>query len=90
MLFVFWYYFVITGLAKVWRRGLNKFNEAQSEPFCWYCCQQKDLIQHNAGPDYPRPSITVQKVSFTIKGEIKDGEIAPKIAQKYQIHENTT
>ena len=68
LLFVFWCYFVITGLAKLWRRGLNKFNEAQSGPFCWYCCQQRDLIQHNAGPDYPRPNITVQKVSFNNKG----------------------
>ena len=68
LLFVFLCYFVITGSAKLWRRGLNKFNEAQSGPFCWYCCQQRDLIQHNAGPDYPRPNITVQKVSFNNKG----------------------
>ena len=46
---LFCYYWV----GKVLRRGLNKFNEAQSEPFCWYCCQQRDLIQHNAATDYP-------------------------------------
>ena len=44
-------YFVITQLAEVVLVGLNNFNEAQSGPFC-YCWQERDLIQHNAGPDY--------------------------------------
>ena len=58
-------YFVITQMAEVVRVGLNNFNEAQSGPFCWYCWQERDLIQHNAGPDYrQRPNSTVQKVSF--------------------------
>ena len=71
MLFVFWCYFVITGLAKVSQRGLNKFNEAQSGPFCWYCCQQRDLIQHNAGPDYPGPTSQFTKSLSKIKKELK-------------------